>query len=145
MLEYQLDQIKIVNFLLIDNFWPRELFSAHPLPVCLFSFFANLSKNAPELTPSGQSAVVSICPKFLAARYSTPNTRELRPRLIAGCAFLPHSRARHSSTPRHSTTPTHGYASFRQHFSGSQLSAKDRTWGKQLACFYFPFAIQARR
>ena len=49
MLEYQLDQIKIVNFLLIDNFWPRELFSAHPLPVCLFSFFANLSKKCTRI------------------------------------------------------------------------------------------------
>ena len=30
MLEYQLDQIKIVNFLLIDKFWPRELFFGTP-------------------------------------------------------------------------------------------------------------------
>ena len=35
MLEYQLDQIKIVNFLLIDKFWLRELFFCTPSSIQL--------------------------------------------------------------------------------------------------------------
>ena len=61
MLEYQLDQIKIVNFLLIDKFWPRELFFCTPSNICIIHIIlamaetkakekdANLQKKANDL------------------------------------------------------------------------------------------------